>query len=455
MRPISLVLLAFFVVACGPTAQVVTTPTGPPVDTSVPTFPPTPAPSPTPLTSATPIGLNTATPLNLSTPTPIGPPPTAEPTPATSDSPSGPFARLDTFPAEGAMEVTDVAVTPGGFLAVGFGGVNGAASYYSARQGIVWTSVDGSNWIESVDPSLVNVEPISVVSRGSDYFLAGFLSACAGLDDSCVDVPQAGNGIWRSTNGGAWELLAQNPDMQGGFIDDMFLAGDRLVVFGGAGEEEESTLWISQDGVTWTSTTDLSGMDPITSMAIGPAGFSAFGTIYDDSAFDVVLIAATSSDGAHFTTAAAPQLVGTGIDDVAAGPAGMAGVGYHTTDLFDQSGVAVHSADGMNWTESTNVDGTFAGSALQTVHALSDGGYVAIGYTQRDDEFSNLDGAAWFSADGSDWVLIARLDGGFSTLNASALGSTGVVVFASEQIDLPDDDVGSVVHAWFAPLSSI
>lgn len=455
MRPLPYVLVALFAVACGPTAQVVTSPTAPPVDTSVPTLLPTPVSSPTPVASSTPIGLNTPTPISLSTPTPVGPPPTSQPTPGASFTPFGPFARLDSFPAEGALAVTDVEVTPGGFVAVGFGGVGGAASFYSVRQGIVWTSVDGSNWIQSVDPSLLNVEPISVISRGSDFFMAGNISACPGLDDTCADVPQAGNGIWQSTNGGAWQLLAQDPQMQYGLVDDMFLAGDRLVVIGAAGDEEEATVWMSQDGVTWTSTNDLAGMESVDSMAVGPAGFSAFGTIYDDAAFDVVLVAATSSDGAHFTYAAAPQLLGTGIDDLAAGPAGMAGVGYHSTDLFDQSGAALHSSDGVNWAEATNSDGTFAGSALQTVHALPAGGYFAVGYTQRNDDFGTLDGAVWFSADGSDWVLIARLDGGFTTLDASALGASGVAIFASEQIDLPDDDVGSVVHGWFAPLSSV
>jgi hypothetical protein len=434
MRPTIFVLLALFVVACGPTAQVVTSPTAPPVDSASPTLPPD------------------ASPLSLSTPTPVGPPPPSVPTPGSPNTPFGPFARLDSFPADGALAVTDVSVTPGGFVAVGFGGLNGAASYYSVRQGIVWASVDGSNWIESVDPSLVNVEPISVVSRGIDLFMAGYISACSGLDDICTDVPQAGYGIWRSTNGGTWQLLAQNPDMQGGYVGDMFLAGDRLVVIGGAGDEEQATVWLSQDGVTWTSTTDLAGMESVTSMAVGPTGFSAFGTIYDDAAFDVVAVAATSTDGAHFTTASAPQLVGSGIDALAAGPAGMAGVGYHLTDLFDQFGVALHSTDGVAWAESTNNDGTSAGAALQTVHALPAGGYVSVGYTQRDDELATLDGAVWFSIDGSDWALITRLDGGFSTLDASAVGSTGAVIFASEQVDLPDDDVGSVVHAWFAPL---
>ena len=460
MRP-NPIVPAFFVVAlvcliaaCGPTAQVVTT-TAPPVDTFVPTIGPTPLGSATPVASQTAIGLGTPTPINLSTPTPIGPPPTSQPTPGDPSSPFGPFARIATFPTDGAMEVTDVAVMPTGFVAVGFGGLGGTQSFYSVRQGIVWTSVDGTNWIESVDPSLVNVEPISVVSRGSDFFMAGYLSACSGLDDSCTDVPETGYGIWQSTNGGPWQLLAQNTDMQRGLVDDMFLAGDRLVVIGGAGDEEESTVWISQDGVNWTSTTDLAGMDPVDSMAVGPAGFTAFGTIYDEAAFDVVLVAATSSDGAHFTYAGAPQLLGTGIDDVTAGPAGMAGVGYHLSELFDQSGTALHSTDGVNWTESTNSDGTFANSALQTVHALPNGGYVAAGYTQRNDEFGTLDGAVWFSADGVDWVLIARLDAGFTFLDASALGTSGAVIFASEQVELPDDDVGSEIHAWFAPLGSI
>jgi hypothetical protein len=438
--------------ACGPTAPVITSPTASPLDTSEPTLGPTPTSIPTAGASATPIGLTTPTPTGPTTPTPTGLT-TPEPTTPTSHTPLGQFARLTSFPADGAMAVTDVTTTPTGFVAVGFGGLNGGTSFYSVRQGIVWTSVDGVNWIEWVDPTLANVEPLSVVARGSDLFMAGYLSACSGLDDSCTDVPQTGNGIWQSANGGPWQLLAQDPEMQHGLVDEMFLAGDRLVVIGGAGEEEQSTVWISQDGVSWTATTDLAGMDPIDSMAVGPAGFSAFGTIYDDAAFDVVLVAATSSDGAHFTTASAPQLLGTGIDDLVAGPAGMAGVGYHLTDLFDQSGAAVHSRDGVHWTESTNSDGTFDGSALQTVHALPAGGYVAAGFTQRDDEFGTLDGAVWFSADGSDWVLIARLDAGFTALDASALGSTGVVIFASEQVDLPDDDIGSVVHGWFAPLS--
>jgi hypothetical protein len=369
-------------------------------------------------------------------------------------APFGPFAKLDSFPVSGAFEVTDVSTTPSGYVAVGFGGLNGA-DYYGLRQGIVWTSVDGINWTELIDPSLVNVSPLRVVSRGSDLFMTGTLSACSELDDNCTDVAQAGNGVWRSSNGGPWELLPQLPDMQNGLVDNMFLATDRLVVFGAVGDADETTVWMSQDGAAWTSTTDLAGMDPVTAMAVGPAGFTAFGTYYDESLLDVVLVAATSSDGTHFSPASVPSINGAGIDDLAAGPAGMVGVGFRSSEALDIAGVALQSADGLTWVQATNGDGTFAGSAAQTVHPLPGGGFVALGYKPRADDYILQDGAAWFSADGSDWKLIARLDGAFSQLSTSALGSGGVVVFAAEQTDIDADTVGSIIHAWFAPLSSL
>lgn len=458
MRPVSVFLAALFAVACGSTAQVVTTPTPAPTDLQTPG--PTSPPSATPASSQTPIPLGTPTPINLSTPTPAGssltPEPSSSPTDGPGNGPFGPFAKLDSFPTNGAFEVSDVTVTPTGLIAVGFGGINGA-DYYGLHQGIVWTSGDGMSWSESVDPSLVNVKPIRVVSKGSDLYLAGTLSACSELDDSCTDVAQAGSGIWRSTSGGAWQLLPQLADMQTGYIDDMLLAGDKLIVYGGAGDAQTPTVWMSQDGATWSSSTDLSGMDPVTSMAVGPAGLIAFGTIFDDSAGDLVLIATTSADGAHFTAATYPEMNGSGVDALASGPSGMAGVGYHSTDFFNYSGVALHSSDGLTWTQAANSDGSFAGSSLQTVHALVGGGYVALGGTDRTDDSGLQDGGAWFSADGSDWVLIARLDGGFTAENpmTSALALNGVVVFAAEQVVLPNDDTGSVIHAWFAPLASL
>ena len=458
MRPIPIVLVALFAVACEPTAQVINSPT--PSSGEASSLGPTASPNATasasgPVGSQTPITLVTPSPVSLSTPTPFGSPATPAPTSGPSATPFGPFARVAAFPVSGAYEVTDVSTTSTGYVAVGFGGLNGA-DYYGLRQGIVWTSTDGINWIELLDPTLVNVSPLRVVAKGSDLFMAGTLSACSELDDTCTDVPQAGNGIWQSTNGGPWQLLPQLASMQTGLIDNMFLDGDQLVVFGGGGDPSETTtVWMSRDGVNWTSTTDLAGMDPVTSMMVGPAGLTAFGTVYDEGLLDVLLIAATSSDGAHYSAGTAPQMTGAGIDDLAAGTGGMVGVGYKTSEALDTAGVAVKSSDGANWTQATNSDGSFGGSGLQTVHALPAGGYVALGNTPHADDFTLEDGDAWYSADGSDWKLIAHLDTPFSQLSTSALGSAGVVVFASEMVDVDEDTVASNIYAWFAPLASL
>jgi hypothetical protein len=243
--------------------------------------------------------------------------------------------------------------------------------------------------------------------------------------------------------------------MQHGLIDNMILAGDQLVVYGGAGDSDATTVWISQDGAAWTASTDLAGMNPVTAMIVGPAGFSAFGTIYDDAAQDVVLVAATSTDGAHFTAATAPQVDGTSIEDVAAGPGGMVGVGSVSAELFSNTGWALHSTDGLTWTLATNNDGSFAGADLRFVHALVGGGYVAIGNVVTADDTGLEEGDAWFSSDGTDWAHIGRFAGTFDALKTSALGPSGVVVFAAQQVDVNDDQSGSVISAWFAPVATL
>ncbi len=446
MRPIAVLGIALFVAACGPTAEVINSPSPPGESPSLaPTIGATTPPSSGPTGasgSSTPLPLTTPSPpINLSTPTP-------------STAPGGSFQVLDGFPVNGAFEVDDVTSTSTGFVAVGFGGLDGD-TYLGLRQGIVWTSADGMIWSQSVDPSLRNVTPISVVARGADLFLVGVLSACSDLtDEYCADLPQAGNAVWHSSDAVSWERLPQWPDMQLGGVDSMILAGDGLVVFGDSGEGQTPTAWFSTDGVSWTSTTDLAGLDPISSMILSPTGFTAFGTRYVSEAGDFVLTAALSGDGAHFTATSAPQLAGAWIDDVVAGVNGFVGVGYQSTEVLETDALAVHSVDGINWAEAASSDGSFAGSALQTVHALPSG-YVAVGYRPNADDFTLQDGQVWFSAEGQDWRAGDSLNGTFTQLNASALGSSGLVVFAGEQTDIYDDDLSSVIHAWYAPLSAL
>jgi hypothetical protein len=444
MRSPAVLLVALLLAACGPTAEVINNPTLP---TDSPPgavgAEPTPAPGETPSGapgSPTPIPLSTSSsPINLSTPSPPG---------------SG-FQVLDGFPVDAAFEVSDVTATANGFVAVGFGGLDGD-TYYGRHQGIVWTSADGINWVATFDPNLRNVTPLRVVARDTDIFIGGVLSTCPQLpDDTCTDVPEAGNALWRSYKGGAWARLPQQADMQLGLVDDMFLSGDRIVAYGsGSDDNQTTTAWFSTDGSNWSSTTDLAGLEPISAMTFGSGGFIAFGTRYVPEIEDVRLVAAFSSDGAHFGVVNAPALTGAAIDDVVAGVNGFAGVGYESNEALDIGGVAVHSADGQNWVEASNNDGSFSGSGLEDVHALPSG-YVAVGFQPHPDDFTLQDGAVWFSADGQDWRIIGPMSGAFSQLSASALGTSGLVVFAAEQQELDDDTVSSVIRAWFAPLASL
>jgi hypothetical protein len=366
------------------------------------------------------------------------------------------FQPLAGFAATTAFEVDDVTATSSGFIAVGFGGLDGD-TYDGRRQGIVWTSADGINWAESADASLRNVTPQRIVVRGADYFIAGYLTACPQLsEEECTDVPQAGNAIFHSTDGVAWQMLAQLPDMQYGLIDDMLVAADRLVIFGESADENfTGTVWQSTDGATWSSSTDLAEIEAVTAMAYGNNLLTGFGTRYAPEFEDFVLVGASSADGETFTPVTAPDRVGAAIADVALGANGFAGVGYESSEALEIGGMAVYSTDGTNWSEATNSDDSWSGAGVEFIGALPAGGYVSVGFVPHEDDFTLRDGLAWRSADGTDWTLLQELDGAFSEQLAAAFGAPGMVVFAVEQSEDDDANFSSVIKAWFAPLSEL
>lgn len=433
-------VLALIVAACG------TTPTISPPAVSTPTA----GPSATPAAAST----EPAT------------PPATQPPPATSpgQSPSGPppvtpgevFVPLAEFPAEGAFEVTDVTEAPGGFVAVGFAGYDGEG-YFGRRQGLVWRSADGLSWTRSVDPALEFVTPWLVAALDNSVYLFGRLSNCPQIfEDPCEEVPDAGNAVWRSTDGGPWERLPQLPDMQLGIVDDVVVGEGRMAVHGSAGDEEQTTtVWLSSDGANWTAASGLGSVDPISAIAIGPGRYVAFGTQYVDAVEDIQLTAAQSSDGLQYAPAHVPSLPGASIEGAVGGPAGFVGVGYATSEEGALAALTLSSADGTTWSQGSSADGSFEGSGLLEVHGLPNGGYVALGFVPRDQDFTAQDGHAWVSADGLTWTLRAPLAGSFTQFGASALNETGLVVFGAEQEEVGDEDVTSRIKGWFAPLSPL
>lgn len=443
MRSPLVALLAVLLVGCGPTAEAIRTPTPPPVAT--PSAPPPP-------TDGGPTAGPGATPSASTAPPPSAPPSDG----SASASPGAVFQSVADFPMGDAFEVTGVTAAPSGFIAVGFGAL-GEEGYFGRRQGLVWRSPDGHTWQQAVEPAFEYVTPMGIAALGTDLFVIGVLASCPQIgDDTCTEVPEAGNAVWRSADGGAWERLPQLPSMQLGLVDGMVVGLGRAAVFGGAGDEAQTTtLWMSVDGANWTATTDLAGLDPITALAAGSAGFVAFGTRYVPEIENIELNAGVSADGVHFAAAVTPSLPGAAIEDAVAGPAGgFAGVGYSGSEDLALAGVVLYSADGLNWTQATDSDGSFAGSELIMVHALPNG-YVALGFTPQADDFAVLNGRSWLSADGRSWRALAPVGESFTQLTASAIGAAGLVVFTADQQEVGEDSVTSKVNAWFAPIAGL
>ena len=398
------------------------------------------------------------------TPAPtLGPdrPPSAGPTgggpstPPASGGPGAVFAALPEFPAEGAYEITGATSTASGLLAVGYGPQAGE-DFFGLRQGIAWRSTDGVTWEANPAPELAGVTPALVASIGSVDYLAGLLSACPQFsEEECEELPDAGYSIWRSTEGGEWEVLPQLPAMQQAIsLDEMVALGDSLVVSGSAGDDgETATVWMSPDGVEWAETTDLAGLDPISALAAGDAGLVAFGTHFSADQENVLVRAASSADGVSFSPASVPELTNASIDSAAAGSGGFVGVGYGETEDLLLTGTALYSADGLSWVQSSASDGSLAASAVVAAHGLPDG-FVALGFTPHADDLSTQDGHSWISADGRTWKTLAPFGDSFSLLTASALGSAGLVVFTVNQEET-EEAVTSTVGAWFAPISAL
>ena len=439
-------VLALGLIGCGPTAEVLTTPT--PGRASSP--PQTPGVQPT--TSLAPGA--TAAPGTTAGQTDDAAESLA---PGASATPySGQvWQALTDFPTADASEVTSVTATSDGYVAVGFGPYPGE-DYFGRRQGIVWRSTDGRTWQPAVDPSLQFVTPEEIVALGDALFLFGTVETCnLSLDDGCVEPPESGWAVWRSIAGAAWERLPQLASMQTGTIDGVIVAGGALVAHGWAGEDSQATVWTSADGITWSQTADLAEIDQVTAMAELPSGgLVAFGSTYSSDLGDIELRAASSTDGVHFARIDVPALPATMIQAAVPGPGGIVAVGDGEDLDLNFNGVTLQSADGLTWTQTSASDGSFAGSALEAVHAVPSG-YVAIGIEPLPDDFGVATGGSWSSTDGLSWRTLAPLGGQFSVLDASAAGATGIVAFTVTEEETDDESVTSSIAAWFAPLEAL
>jgi hypothetical protein len=381
-----------------------------------------------------------------------GAPPAASSEPASA---AEVFTHVTSFPSGDAFDVTAVTWSPVGFVAAGYGPMPGH-DFFGLRQGLLWSSCDGMSWQQIVDPAFENISPAAVVAVGADLFVIGELSACSEADEECPE-PEFESVILRSSAAGSWERLTLPPEMRLAYLEGAAPLDGRLAVYGAADDETQSgTLWLSTDGATWTSTTDLGGMDQVVAVMPLDGGIVVFGDVFNEDLGDAQLAAATSADGRAFTRVDVPPLLGGMVNSAAAGPAGSVavGVGYAGDSELALKALALHSTDGLTWSEASATDGSFDGSTLDRVHALPNG-YVGVGSVSDDADFTSRSGRIWLSADGRGWRIAGDYGANLTDSETSALGPKGLVILTVDQQETEDGDVINTIGAYYAPLDRL
>ncbi len=440
------VLVVMGLTGCGPTAQVLTTPTPAPRGAIQPTEGGQPSTSAGPIATVGP-STSQAPPTDGASPGI----PLVTPTPFSGSI----WESLADFPAGEAFEVTSVtSLVGGGFAAVGFQPIPGEG-FFGRQQGVTWTSVDGRTWQSAADAAFQFATLEDVVEFAGSIFAFGTIETCnINLSEECVEPPDSGSAGWRQTAGAGWERLPLPVSMQTGTMAGVVAANDHLLAFGWTGDEARSVVWTSVDGLTWSETADLAGMDPVSAVSAGPTGVVAFGNRLASELGDLELLAAVSSDFNQFGRVDAPALPSTIIQAVTMGGGGLVAVGDTDDEDFNLNGVALQSSDGLAWTQTSAADGSFAGAALLGVHAVPNG-YVALGRVPLPDEFGVVTGGSWFSADGLSWRSLAPFGDRFTELDTSAAGTTGIVAFTVTQEESGEESVISTISAWFAPIEAL
>jgi hypothetical protein len=405
--------------------------------------PSVPRVSPAPATStpaAAPTGQSSPSEPTVPTPEPHE----TEPVPPIGTPPpdgSG-WRQVEGFPGGGALRVSAVAGTEGGFVAVGAEPAAGEEPD-GVRQGLIWTSSDGLAWLRVADPAFHGASLDGIAELDGSLYVFGFYSLCPAFDDDCPDTADTGNAAWRGSVAGGWERLVLPATLRDAVIDGVTAAAGQLVAYGTYGDDVTQAIWSSGDGERWDETTDMGDMDYVAAVVTAPAGMAALGTHYDFEADIIEARAAFSADGRSFGEASVPSGVFAAIEGVADGPAGLLAVGNVVPADEPDSGAAVlASSDGREWT-SRPAD-AFANASVWAAFGL-DGGYLVIGSQVAPGSEGRSVGRAWQSADGVGWRALPGFDAvPFSEVTGAAITGRGVIVFT---VDLSDEE--PVVRAWF------
>ncbi|MEU6413715.1 hypothetical protein [Microbispora sp. NPDC046933] len=152
------------------------------------------------------------------------------------------------MPAGGAgVRLYDVTATPDGFMAVGGSGTA------DRETGVVWVSSDGLNW-----NARGRVLPPDTTSAGLRHVVATEAGVVAVGTAMTEDGPRPFSAL-STDDGASWEYGTLPADAAASVLD-VTATGRGLVAVGshrssGAGGENDSAAWVSEDGVDWSRQT--------------------------------------------------------------------------------------------------------------------------------------------------------------------------------------------------------
>jgi hypothetical protein len=292
-------------------------------------------------------------------------------------------------------------------VAVGYESTGDYLCEHPDVDGIVWTSSDGDDWVESRPRALAGLSLRRLVNAGGTLYAFGSVGHSDCADDYVI-------AIARSLDGSSWDRL--QPELPENFWISGVGAGEGMLIV----LDEEST-WTSPDGTHWQRSAEVpysySWFEDIAVLREAAVVFEGFAEepvwFSDDS-------------GESWRHADLRPSYGLFFNDATASGDRVVAVGSACCALPNESaGVTMTSTDGQHWQESVAFR-----DVPQAVVGLPVG-YLAIG------------DATWFSPDGIAWRLGPRLSN----------------VDTNEEVTAVSADAGVLVvnagNAWFAPSDAL
>ena len=260
--------------------------------------------------------------------------------------------------------------------------------------------------------------------------------------------------VWTSTDGRAWEPVANEPTFERAGMHDAATDGSRVIVTGEIQDPPDelgtapgrSVVWLSDDGRTW----ELVDTGQPVPEHVAWTGNGYVGSLNTEAGPQFL----TSDDGRAWQVTGEPGDHGQGrLEDMVADPAtgAVVAVGYqevvNAEGLLDSSSAAAwRSLDGQSWERAPDQDALVVGppgGAYMFAVAHTGSGWVALGRADNDGAY---DSGAWTSADGLAWTRLRGRDSpiGADTY-ANAITWTGSELVAFGTIS---GRGGSTVAAW-------